>query len=222
VSSIATTRTSPDSTVDPREPVELCATASRTVKLICSALFALIWNGIISVFVWQAWKGFERGKPEWFLVLFLIPFVAIGLGAIGMLVYCFLGLFTPRTKLTLGRRSVELGEEMDLSWAFVGRSERVRRLVITIEGMERATYRRGTDSSTDVNVFCKLPVFESQDAGEIRSGTARVRIPAGLMHSFKSNNNEIRWEVKVRGEIPRFPDVSDDFEITILPIRARP
>lgn len=38
----------------------------------------LFWNGIVSVFVWQLVKDFQ-----WFLALFLVPFVAVGLGILG-------------------------------------------------------------------------------------------------------------------------------------------
>jgi hypothetical protein len=37
------------------------------------------------------------------------------------------------------------------------------------------------------------------------------------MHSFKSANNKIVWTLQLSGEIPRWPDVSEEFEIDVLP-----
>jgi hypothetical protein len=36
------------------------------------------------------------------------------------------------------------------------------------------------------------------------------------MHSFAAKNNKIVWTLHVRGEIPRWPDVDDEFPFTVL------
>ena len=43
--------------------------------------FCVIWNGIVAVFVVMAVRGHLAGQPDWFLTLFIIPFVLIGLGS---------------------------------------------------------------------------------------------------------------------------------------------
>ena len=48
-------------------------------------------------------------------------------------------------------------------------------------------------------------------------GNIPLSVPADLMHSFQSENNSIEWKIKIRGEIPRWPDIGDEFEIKIRP-----
>mgnify|MGYP001826188681 FL=1 len=38
------------------------------------------------------------------------------------------------------------------------------------------------------------------------------------MHSFEADRNKIIWEIKVEGEIVRWPDIDQNFPITIRPI----
>jgi hypothetical protein len=39
------------------------------------------------------------------------------------------------------------------------------------------------------------------------------------MHTFEAGANKIIWEIKVAGEIVRWPDIDQNFPITIRPIR---
>ena len=130
-----------------------------------------------------------------------------------------LNLFNPRIRVVLGQRSIHLGDDLKAEWQFDGRSERVRRLTFTLQGEERATYRRGTDTRTDTHVFVRLIVLETEDASAISAGSVHVQIPKATMHSFRASNNEVSWKLKVQGEIPRFPDIAEEFQLDILPQR---
>jgi hypothetical protein len=37
------------------------------------------------------------------------------------------------------------------------------------------------------------------------------------MHSFESSHNKIIWKVKLHGDIPRWPDVSETYTLNIVP-----
>jgi hypothetical protein len=52
---------------------------------------------------------------------------------------------------------VRLGQGLSVEWAVAGRAERIARLLITLEGRERATFSRGTDTITEHQVFARLP-----------------------------------------------------------------
>ena len=82
---------------------------SRWARLAGSIIFAAFWNGIVSVFVMIAVKGWRSGEGSWFLTLFLIPFVVIGMVMIGSIFYYFLALFNPRATVTLSSATVPLG-----------------------------------------------------------------------------------------------------------------
>jgi hypothetical protein len=198
-------------------PVQLRSASSPKARFFGVLAAAVFWNGITSVFVIQVIASFSRGKPEWFLTVFMIPFVLIGIGLICAAAYQFLNLFNPRVTLTVSKHAVALGEQFQVEWIFTGRTARIRKLALCLEGVEKATYRRGTNTATDENIFATVPLIESEDTGEIRTGTVAATIPAELMHSFRAHNNEIVWRLKIHGAIPRFPDVKDEFEITVLP-----
>ncbi len=185
-------------------------------RLIVTTVVAIFWNGIVSVFVGILIKEWGKGNIEWFLALFLTPFVLIGLLLLLGVAHGFLALFNPRARLTIDSRQLALGESSDLEWKFSGSTRRVTQLRIYLEGREEATYRRGTDTSTDKNVFATIEIVKKSNADP---GRARVEIPAGTMHSFKSDHNRIVWEIHVQGEIRYWSDVDETFEIEVLPKR---
>jgi hypothetical protein len=190
-------------------------------KVLGALLFALFWNGIVSIFVWQAWKDWNRGDPDWFLTLFLVPFVLIGLVACGFVVHFLLASINPKPVVTLVDGPPTLGSELRLGWRFIGRSTRIRRLRIALEGREEATYRRGTDTVTDRETFAEWTVVDTDATWEIPRGSATIAIPDDTMHSFDGGNNKIIWELKVNGEIARWPDVDEALALTISPLPVR-
>jgi len=183
-------------------------------KLMVLTLVAVFWNGIVSVFVGLLIKEFGRGNVEWILALFLVPFVLIGLLLLFGVAHGFLALFNPRPRLTLGSAQLTLGESTDLDWQFSGSTGRVKQLRIYLEGREEATYRRGTDTSTDKNVFATIEIARKPNADP---GRAQLEIPRDTMHSFKSDHNKIVWEIHLQGEIRYWSDVDETFEIEVLP-----
>jgi hypothetical protein len=200
-------------------PVQLKPQMGPVGKVFGTLFFALFWNGIVSVFVWQAWKGWQSGHPDWFLTIFLIPFVLVGLGAFVFVGHFTLALANPRPRLTLGSGHTCLGDDVRIDWHFTGRASRLSSLKIFLEGREEATYRRGTDTYTDREVFATLPLIDTGNDWEIPRGSAEVRVPDDTMHSLEAASNKVVWEIKVSGEIERWPDVEQNFPITIHPLR---
>ena len=68
-------------------------------RVFGTALFALVWNGVVSIFVHQAWFSIKEGDPEWFLIIFLIPFVVVGFVAIGALLAEIFRLSNPKIEI---------------------------------------------------------------------------------------------------------------------------
>lgn len=198
-------------------PVILKPKHSPLVKLLGVAGFALFWNGIVSVFVWQVIDGWQKGRGEWFLTLFMIPFVLAGLAAIGGIVYFLLALFNPRPKLTLSSDAIPVGGSAELRWELTGQVNRIGTFEIVLEGREEATYRRGTNTVTDKNVFATLPIARLDDWRDMANGEAALAVPADTMHSFEADNNKIIWALKVRGDIRLWPDIKEEFPLTVLP-----
>ncbi len=200
-------------------PVTLKPQLSPVGKVAGTLFFAVFWNGIVSIFVWQAWKGWQTGHPDWFLTIFIIPFVLIGLASFVFVGHFTLALANPRPRITLPGGEPCLGDDLRIDWRFTGRSSRLAHLRIFLEGREEATYRRGTDTVTEKEVFATMTLVDTANDWEIPRGAAAVSLPDDTMHSFAGANNKVVWELKVAGEIPRWPDVDQNFPITIHPIR---
>jgi len=199
-------------------PAVLTTRHSRIGKVVGSMIFTLIWNGIVSVFVYKLISDWQRGHPDWFLALFLIPFVLVGLGSIVMIGYFVLAAFNPRPRLELEPSIARLGESIRVTWRFDGRSERIQHLRITLEGREEATYRRGTDTCTDTETFARFSFADTEVSYEISQGYGELQIPEDTIHSLDAGNNKIVWSIKINGDIPRWPDVDDEFEVRMLPL----
>ena len=51
----------------------------------------------------------------------------------------------------------------------------------------------------------------------MKTGILSIPIPEDSMHSLDTGNNKIVWTLYLEGDIKRWPDVQDSFEITVLP-----
>jgi hypothetical protein len=186
-------------------------------KLIAIIFLALFWNGIVSVFVFMAYNEWQSGEPDGCLTLFLVPFVLVGLALIWGVFQQFLVLFNPRLELTLSQGVLVPGRAAILQWKIHGRSGRVQKLRVVLEGTEQATYRQGTDTKTASEVFASIPVIETDQQMLIAQGTARVDVPEGTMPSFTADRNKIVWTLKTFCEIPGWPDSNEEYEIVVAP-----
>ncbi len=201
----------------PPGPVILKPRYSPLTKLLGIIAFAAFWNGIVSVFVYDVIKAFQRGRPEWGLTLFMIPFVLIGLGAIVGVIHQFLALFNPRISLKLSPAAIPLGQAAELSWTVSGRRGVIENLKITLQGREEATYRSDKKTHTVKNKFYELELISTTHMGQIAQGSVGIIIPNDTMHSFEAPNNKIIWELQVHGEIKKWPDIKQNHKIKITP-----
>jgi len=177
---------------------------------------AIVWNGFISVFVYLVFLSEDKTVPLFAKIIVGI-FALVGVGLIVGASTSFLALFNPRIRLTAPTTSVPLGGELHFTWKISGRAGMLHKLRVVFEGREEATYKRGTSTSTDTNVFAEILIFESAEREFLSQGSARVVVPANLMHTFEASRNKVLWRLKVQGEIPRWPDVADEYPITVLP-----
>lgn len=200
-------------------PAVLAPRSPAWAKFLGVLLFAAFWNGVLSIFLVEAISDYRRGRGNLCLTAFLVPFVVIGLITIGAAIHQFLAMFNPRPQITAGG-TLRPGATVDLKWLFTGRYDRILRLRITLEGREEATYRRGTDTTTDKRVFHKAELIDTGRGMDIRAGTAKLSIPDGTMHSFAAPNNKIIWELAIHGEISGWPDVKQEFNLDVLPLEV--
>jgi hypothetical protein len=207
-------------------PSQLKEAQSPLTKLVVIGVIVLFWNGIVSVFVRHAY--FTSGAPMvWFIRVFLIPFILIGLLIILAWFHQLLAIFNPRPHLALTNPAIALGESSELRWNFTGNVSRISRLTIRIEGRESATYQRhsssrnGDSSATDVSAFVQIPITDTTRRMDIGSGRGSFTIAADSMHSFASRNYKIIWSVILHGEISGWPDVKTEFPFNVAPMATK-
>lgn len=201
-------------------PVTLSAKATPFGTFVAIVFIALFWNGIVSVFLWKVVEGWQTGNGDGCLTAFLVPFVLVGLALIFGIFRQFLVLFNPRPTLIVERDRLAPGESVLLQWRFRGRTGRVTRFRILLEGWEEASYRQGTDTRTERKLFHASVLADVTQPAAIPNGTANLSIPAGTVPSFKSDHNKIVWSLKVQTEIPGWPDSEEEYEIRVEPRAA--
>lgn len=198
-------------------PMVLKPTSSGWLVFIFLLIFTVIWNGVIWTAVSSMLRNGSGGAFDYLAGCFMLPFVLVGLGMVGATIYTGLSLANPRATVTLADRRLVLGGQSRLSWSLAGNSHRITRLKITLEGRESATYRRGTDTTTDHHTFARYTLFESSNPADFPHGECALTIPADTMHSFSAGNNRIVWLIVVHGEIANWPDMKQEFEVQIEP-----
>lgn len=192
-------------------------------------MFAAIWNGLISIPVTDVYQNWRHHHFEWGIGLFMIPFVLVGLGLIAWTIHSFLALFNPKVTLKLSPVAPALGDLLDVSWQIQGNASRLRRLRIYLEGREEVQYRDDSTSTNSRsgsnrsmrNSKCTFATFELANLAQaqmMNSGHAQIKIPEDTMPTWKASNNKIVWAIQVEGDIPNWPDIKDEFPVTVCPV----
>ena len=202
-------------------PTELRPRKNTVATLIILLVMAVGWNSILGVIIGSFMRDIRHGSFAFVVGLFSIPFLLVGIALIGAVVYQVLSLFNPRPTILLARATVSPGETDEIRWQFDGRIDSISRLTIQLEGREEATFRRGTTTSTDRNVFYRTELLQAARPRDIANGRRPFTIPAGTMHSFHASNNRIIWSLLIHGEIASWPDVKREYLIDVAPAFIR-
>jgi hypothetical protein len=199
-------------------PIVLKPSASPLGKLVAITFVCLFWNGIVGIFTFIEYRMFVQGDAfGWGMALFLLLFQAVGLALLVAVPYQLLAMTNPRPVITLSRGSVPLGGSASFTWELSGAAQRVTRLQLTLRGSEIARYRRGTDTHTDTQVFFSEILVDATHAMNIARGSGTIRIPGDSMHTFDAENNKVTWALHVAGDIARWPNIDETFDITVRP-----
>ena len=198
-------------------PRQLKMATSRLAMFLIVLGIASFWNGILSIFVVSF---YSKADWEWAMllpILFMSPFLLIGLLLLFGVAYLFLAMFNPTVKIALSQGAVPLGGEVDLAWELEGRVGRIQELVIEVHAAQEVEYMQGTSTITDTETFELVEVIRTSDPQVMRFGSCLVRIPVESMHTFEAEHNKILWTVEVRGQIPWSPDINETYPFRVTP-----
>lgn len=206
-------------------PTELEPSLGPLGKLGCAAMVALFWNGIVSVFLWVLVRDWRAGSPDWFLALFLIPFVLIGLLLLSSIPYSLLALANPRPQVRLSTRRLKAGETAQLDWSFRGATGRIEALKIWLECSKRETRttetNRGVSTSSRTEPVREIPILERGEGWPLAFGSVSFRVPADA-EPTSSGDDAFLWKLRFQGRIDYWPDTFEEFEVEILPADSQP
>ncbi len=196
-------------------PILLQPAKSRVGGFIGLLLFTTVWDGIVGFAMWAMLRDGKLGH-DGCATAFIGVFALVGLFLLAALPRAFLALFNPRAEVQISSPPAP-GVPVALSWRFLGNPRRLQRLTIKVEGREEATYRRGTDTTTDKRIFARYVLLDTRDESQIAAGETLLALPADTMHTFEAPHNKVVWSLKLHGDIPNFPDIDDEVALTVYP-----
>ena len=194
-------------------------------RLIFASVFGLIWNISAAILIFFAVKSIVSGRPEWFLVLFVIPFVAVGAWVVRdfvrqMLIHTGIG----PTQIEISDHPLRRSASYEVYLSQGGRLW-MRSLALSLVCEEAATYRQGTDLRTETKLVFDRQIFRKTDfhiaPGLPFEHQCAVEIPADAAHSFQSEHNAINWKLVVRGEADAWPPFERAFPVIVHPAHGR-
>jgi hypothetical protein len=203
--------------VNEGQALKLNPRQSRLGGALFLLLFTIIWNVIVSIFLFQVVNSWLSGNPNYFETLFLIPFVLVGIGVLLLTIRQFMTLLNPSVSVRLSPNRPVLGGAIDIQWQMKGSVRAVKELEVVMEGREVAKYTQGTSTYTDTHIFHSTRLYNSSRSLGIRMGHASFNVPADTMHTFIAEHNQIMWVLVFRGGISLGPDLDDEFEIPVFP-----
>jgi hypothetical protein len=194
-------------------------------QLFAAFVACLFWNGITSIFVVIAVRSHLQGNPEWFLTVFIIPFVLIGLLLIYSLVrQLLITAGVGPTRLEISAHPLHPGEACEVMISQAGRLT-MNTLQVRLVCDEHATYRQGTDTRSEERRVYSVELYERKDFAIDQAipleERCKLQVPASAMHSFKSTHNEIRWKLIVKGDVAGWPNFEREFRILVFPAAHR-
>lgn len=202
--------------------VELRSQVGPLGKLVFAIVFSLFWNGIVSVFVTQAVRGWVSASPDYCLSVFMLPFVVIGLGAVGFAIHSLLALRNPRVVVRVSGVPVFAGEDVTVEWELTGAYDSVERVTLTFSGARRTRQGKKT-TSTELH---KLVVVDETRRMNLPKGRVNFVVPTDARPTdddYGDDNTQVEWKLSARAFIPNWPDTFTDFPLRVLeapPLRA--
>lgn len=191
---------------------------SRISMLLIILIFAGIWNAVVSAAIFGTWESWRNGELHWLVVIFLIPFVVIGVLLIVGAVCSLAAFFSPRYELRTPHGILAPGRSASLAWRRKGGLGNPSRFALYLIGLEEVTRGSGKSRSTTKTVFHEALLHQADGPIIPQEGRTQITIPEDAMHSFEGSSNKVRWLLRVQARMAFLPRVDDEFEIQVRPL----
>jgi hypothetical protein len=98
---------------------------------------------------------------------------------------------------------------------------RLRLLELTLECEEHATFRQGTDIRTESQTVYSQLLFRKRgvevEENQMFQTAAEFTLPLQAMHSFRSQNNRIQWQIRLMATVTGWPAIERRFPLVVIP-----
>jgi hypothetical protein len=190
-------------------------------RLFATAAACIAWNGLVALFIVIAIGRFTHGSPDWLLTGVVVPFIVGGI---------WLGVYLGRqialttsvgpTRIEISVHPLTPGSRCEAFLSQAGRLK-MKTLAVWLACDERATFRQGTDTRTELRRVFQQRSFVRSDF-EIAQGLPfesrlDVLVPNSAMHSFHAAHNEVSWKLIVKGDVEGRPAFEREFQIVVSP-----
>lgn len=179
---------------------------------------------LVSIMVWTFGLFFlfmilDFSMVMMFPLFFLGPFIimAVVFGGYTLLMRTLFDLPDVRMSGVMLRR----GDAFNIHYHQpVKRNVTLKSLTFTLVLQESATYDQGTNTVTEthdqvIKQIADFDVMLSRETGIDRQ--LSFEIPDDAMHSFEAYRNKLEWYLRVKMDIPNFPDFHRNYKLKILP-----
>ena len=190
-------------------------------RLMMATVYCLIWNGSAAVLLVLTVRSHLTAHPQWFLTLFTIPFLGIGVWSIldlvrQLVIHTGIG----PTNLEVSEHPLRPGGDYRVCLSQAGRLW-LKTLTLNLVCEEAAMYRQGTDIRQETKTVFDRQIFRQTDfpiePGMPFEHQCVLHIPPEAMHSFQSEHNAVNWRLVVRGEAESWPPYERCFPIIVYP-----
>ena len=208
---------SPGVTLTYRLPVA----SSPAWKVFMAALFCVVWNSIAALFVIIVIRSLMAGRPERFLIVISIPFLVVGFWSIYYLLrQLWVAAGVGPTHIEISDHPVYPKRNYQLLLSQAGRLS-IRTLELFLVCEEEATFRQGTDVRTERQQVHRERILEMHGV-EIKPGKpmereCQLQLSDDVMHSFRSVNNLVCWNLVLEGNVAGRPTFHRSFPIIVYP-----
>lgn len=197
----------------------LTAGKSRWITFFGALFICAFWNGIVSMFVGEAWSSWMRGRPDFLLTIFLIPFVLIGSIFLVYVPYSLLLAFLARYELRLIPGTLKPGGTATLTWERAGGFGQPKSIALHLIGAEIATYAGRKKPSTSTSVFHDELLAEIPLSSIFANRPIAIKLSENAVPTLKGDSNKLVWKLRMDITLRGLPKVTDEYEIDVRPLR---
>ena len=187
--------------------------------MLLAAFLGILFLGAYIATIHTAYFADEGGGlgTAMFYGLMFSPFLLLGLVGVAATVSRFMALINPRARLTVSSTRLRVGETIDVSWKLFGRISIVEELEIALHGFDERDGSIKDPAELDLSnfdeLFEKATIFTTTDPATISQGETRWKIPSDV----KLSSDEMKWRLRLRAKIKRWPDTYQEFAVQVLP-----